>query len=345
MKTAVSSPGKVADVASMVHSKAAYLAEQRRFGELLGFLAESAISWNPYYHWKVSGATSRYITKELDGYRMLLDPHDTGISRTLLSYGTHEQCSTSAFRRELQRLKEDVDGEITALELGANIGYYVLLEASVLGERARIHAIEPAPANIELLERNVRLNGFEDVVDIEWCAIGETVEPVHLHFDESSNRHGVRRSHEALGDSTGNVVSGANTLVNAAVPSQGALTVQQTTVDEYLAERDIQPAAVNVLRMDVEGYEAEIFEGMTSVLEVDSPLVIYLEFHQNYLNEAPAEAVVTALAENGFEIVSAVNERAASIGDVPRWYGHQLDIETFEDLLAEDHYVELVLRR
>ena len=346
IETAVSSPEAILRVGAVVALKARWLIEQQRFAGLVGFLVEVLVGWNPYYEWVRRRNTEQFVEANVRGHRMALDPTDAGISRTLLSYETHEHLSTNAFEAELRRLKAEIDGEITVLEIGANIGYFSLVEAGVLGKRARIHAIEPAPDNAALLERNIALNGYEDVIDIERCAIGDTIGPVDLHFNESSNRHGVRQSADCT-DVTGKTTirSEAQTVVNTSTPSLGAVSVPQTTVDRFLADRDISPAAVNVVRMDVEGYETAVLAGMTSVLEATTPLVIYLEFHQNYLAEESAEAVVQALADNGFEIVSAVNEMGACIGALPRWYGRRLDVETFEDLLAENHYVELIVRR
>jgi FkbM family methyltransferase len=344
--TAISSPGSVSIVTRTIATKAYWLLKQGRTGASIGFLIESIVGWNPYYERLVRRHPERFVVTDVRDHWMKLDSHDTGISRTLLSYGTHEHLSTSVFENELRRLAAEITGEITVLEIGANIGYFSLVEAETLGTRARIHAIEPEPENASLLERNVALNGHEDVVDIERCAIGDTVDPVELHVSDLSNRHGIRRASDDAGSTRSAVMRhDAETVANTNTPSLGTVPVRQTTVDRFLADRDISPDAVDAIRMDVEGYETAIFAGMESVLEATTPLVIYLEFHQNYLTDGSAKTIVTALAENGFEIVSAVNEVGATIGGVPRWYGRQLDIETFEDLLAEDHYVELVVRR
>lgn len=346
IETAVSSPEAILSVGAVVAMKARWLVEQRRFAGLVGFLVEAFANRNPYYEWVRRRNTERFVEANVRGHRMALDPTNAGISRTLLSYGTHEHLSTNAFEDELRRLKTEIDGEITVLEIGANIGYFSLVEARVLGQRASIHAIEPAPDNAVLLERNVVLNGYEDVIDAERCAIGDTVEPVELHRSSLSNRHGVRRSTDTTDVPREPAIRNeAKTVVNTSTPSRGTVSVPQTTVDRFLADRGLSPDEVHVVRMDVEGYETAVFAGMKRVLEARTPLVIYMEFHQNYLADEATEVIVRTLADNGFEIVSAVNEVDACIGNIPRWYGRRLDIETFEDLLTENHYVELIVRR
>ena len=50
-----------------------------------------------------------------------------------------------------------VDNEVqpndTILDLGANIGYYILMEAQKLSNNAKIYAVEPDPRNIKMLSK------------------------------------------------------------------------------------------------------------------------------------------------------------------------------------------------
>jgi FkbM family methyltransferase len=58
------------------------------------------------------------------------------------------------------------------VDIGANIGAFAILAANKLGTTGRVFAYEPDPATCERLRANVRLNGFEDVVVVENCAVG-----------------------------------------------------------------------------------------------------------------------------------------------------------------------------
>lgn len=46
------------------------------------------------------------------------------------------------------------------IDVGANIGYFSLLAASIVGNTGKVHAIEPSPSIFEVLARNIRRNGF-----------------------------------------------------------------------------------------------------------------------------------------------------------------------------------------
>ena len=54
----------------------------------------------------------------------------------------------------------------TVLDLGANIGYYAIMEAKV-GSSGKIYAIEPDPRNIEILIKNLKLNKINDIFEFE----------------------------------------------------------------------------------------------------------------------------------------------------------------------------------
>ena len=60
--------------------------------------------------------------------------------------------------RELDH-KWMLDNELSSgnvvLDLGANIGYYAIMEARKIGGTGKIYAIEPDPRNIELLQKNI----------------------------------------------------------------------------------------------------------------------------------------------------------------------------------------------
>ena len=82
---------------------------------------------------------------------MYLDPRDKGISRTLLLFG----------ERELDHriiLKKVLSKNMKVFDIGANIGYYVLMESSIIGEKGKIIAVEPLPKNMQLLKKNLDLN-------------------------------------------------------------------------------------------------------------------------------------------------------------------------------------------
>ena len=98
----------------------------------------------------------RFVTHNVYDYRLLLDTKDRGISRTLLLFG----------KRELEHrkmLQEIVKEGSRIFDIGANIGYYAVMEALMVGKEGEVIAIEPSPSNVRLLERNVALNDQKNI--------------------------------------------------------------------------------------------------------------------------------------------------------------------------------------
>ena len=82
---------------------------------------------------------------------MYLDPKDRGISRTLLLFGERELDHKLILERIVKK-------NMKIFDIGANIGYYVLMESNLIGEKGKILAIEPVDKNIKLLRKNLKLN-------------------------------------------------------------------------------------------------------------------------------------------------------------------------------------------
>ena len=88
------------------------------------------------------------------GNKMFLDPQD---SLLLSINGIYEEFETELVSKEIS--KNDV-----VVDIGANIGYYTLIFAKLVGENGKVFAFEPDPSNFALLKKNVELNGFRNVV-------------------------------------------------------------------------------------------------------------------------------------------------------------------------------------
>lgn len=344
LRAGETSTARIARYLRLEARKLGCLLRAGRFGAAVGSIAELLTGRNPYYAARLEDG--RYQTVDVRDHELVVDTADAGISRTLLAYGVHEYRSTKAFERELERLAAAVDGPVRILEIGANIGYFCAIEASVLGDRARIHAIEPVPSNADLLERNLERNGLADRVDVDRLAVGAEETTVEMDLSTHSNQHRVRDADAATGDEHGDHVLATGDEHG----DRESVTVDQTTGDSYLADRDVDPASVDVVRFDVEGYEREVLAGLSDVLDAPGPTVLFLELHPLELPSDVRSELVDRLADARFEVVSAVRtDAAAGVDDERRWHGLECGVDDFDDLrraMAEsDHSIELVARK
>lgn len=187
---------------------------------------------------------------------MYLDLEDRGISRTLLLFG----------ERELEHkiiLEKVLKSGMTVLDIGCNIGYYAIMELGLIGKEGTLIAVEPSASNIELARRNLSLNGYDDV-EIHHKAISDSKGIKELFMSEMSNLHTFHASEKSKAHLSGTTVE-----------------VEVDTVPGVMNGRH-----VDLIRMDVEGHEVEVFNGMLPAIETGnmSPMIIF-EIHRTRYGE------------------------------------------------------------
>jgi len=193
------------------------------------------------------------IEIEILGYKMRVLSDDRGLSRDLLIDGIREDGSTHLMESILH-------GDMIAFDIGANLGYYLLLEATRLGRNSHIFAFEPHPDNFRMLKKNIELNGMSDKVSIYQCAVSDRNGSAELIVEHCSNYHRL--------------------VSSATMPAKDEtqrINVQTVSLDSFCKEHEIESA--DFIRMDVEGQEVEIIRGARDVIKRSPNCVIFLEIH------------------------------------------------------------------
>ena len=98
--------------------------------------------------------------REIEGSKMYLNPRVKGPMR--VAFRSYIR-SRGKEKLTTQLFKEVVKGGYTVLDIGANIGYFTLLAARLVGKKGKVYAFEPEPRNYSMLLRNVTLNEYENV--------------------------------------------------------------------------------------------------------------------------------------------------------------------------------------
>lgn len=255
-------------------------------GFLAGAVIEELTGRNPYFWIRERLGKDRIVTRTIRGHEMQLDFYDRGLSRHLFIRGVHESEATMAYRDALAELDNIVDGRLTVLEVGANIGYYVLEIADQLGDNGSILALEPDPENRSLLRTNVERNGYEALVDIHPQAADAT----------SGERTFYRSTH-----SNWNRLGGEYADENDDHMTD-QFSVETTTVDDFITGRDTALSDIHALRMDLEGQELAVLQGMESLLSSDGPLILFIEFHPDFVGDSEYERALSTLEASDLEI-------------------------------------------
>ena len=136
---------------------------------------------------------------------------------------------------------------MSIVDVGANIGYYALLFVSHLRGIGKIVCLEPEPTNLIELRANVAENQLENLVEVLPVAAG--------NFD------GMAKLEPGL---------------NGLVVSRGSLEVPIWRIDSMNLGR------VDLMKIDVEGFEGAVLDGATATIERDRP-TLFLELHPQLL--------------------------------------------------------------
>jgi FkbM family methyltransferase len=152
------------------------------------------------------------------------------------------------------------DGSV--MDLGAHIGLFTVVMARLVGANGRVFSFEPTPQTRAVLERTVRLNGCDTIVE----ARGEAV----------AGATGTATFYD-----TGDVLSNANSLVHTGRSREG-LEVPTIRLDDFVAERKI---SVGCLKIDIEGAELELLRGARQTFLSCRPTAM-LSLHPVAIQEA-----------------------------------------------------------
>jgi len=182
----------------------------------------------------------------------------------------HEPSTVKVFERFLA-------AGSTAVDVGANIGYLSLQMARCVGGEGTVYAVEPAPENLVWLRRNVDLNAAHQIRILPVGAGAETSQ--RSMFLTGSTRNTFHPDPNATADSK-------------------TVSVPQVRLD------DVIEGAIDLVKIDVEGSELEVLQGMQRILDENPRLCLIVEWNPGRLRAANVEpgSLPEYLAERGMRV-------------------------------------------
>lgn len=207
-------------------------------------------------------ADGAVLCRVLGRYKMYVPAEDRSLAPHLALDGYWELWLTRFLLRTLR-------AGMRVADIGANVGYYSLLMAEMVGEAGHVLAIEPNPAVAPLLRDNLLMGGFAARSTVAEVALGAAAE------------EGRRLA-----------VPGGAPMNAALMPAgaEGGHAVRVTTLDALLEGWP----RLDLVKIDAEGAEAEILQGMAATLARWRPhLVVEINAARGY----DAAALLRRLAE------------------------------------------------
>jgi FkbM family methyltransferase len=167
----------------------------------------------------------------LPGFEMeIRDPREH-VQRYIFFRGIFEPRETALFRKLLRPGDKVVD-------VGANIGWFTLLAARIIGPSGRVLAFEPFPSSFDHLKRNLSINDFSNI-DLFPIALDYTDAVIHLAAATVENQGSV-----------------------SAFACTEGVSVPTRRLDDLLAPNQ----RYRLLKIDVEGAEMRVLSGAQSAL-------------------------------------------------------------------------------
>jgi len=158
----------------------------------------------------------------------------------LYYYGTHEYFSTRIVENILKT-------NMVVFDIGANIGYYTLLCASLVGPTGKVYAFEPMSPAMDKIEENYRINGLKNVI-LEKKVLAEITklkQPVCFNY-----------SWPIVGEAK----------------KPGIEYVDFISLDDYVSTNNIY--RIDFVKLDVDGYEYKIISGGENAIRRFKPLIL-----------------------------------------------------------------------
>jgi FkbM family methyltransferase len=187
--------------------------------------------------------------------------------------------------QEMLQAFPDLVGDGNVLDIGANIGYTAAVLAQAIKPDRKVFAFEPEPFNFKILQQTALQPEFEGKIAPHQCAVGAEDGTINLWINL-----GHHADHRVITDP-----------FSAAHPGLTGVSAPLVSIDSFLENKQLQ---ISFVKIDVQGYELAVCQGMQKTLQQNPDIVIFLEFAPSAMRELGFDPshLINLLVENNFEI-------------------------------------------
>ncbi len=194
----------------------------------------------------------------------------------------------------------------TVFDIGSYTGIYALIAAKS-NKKLKVSAFEPNPNLFSALEKNLKLNRIRNVKS-EQMALDNQPGEAYLYLN-----HDI---HTSIGSLIQSSTAGKKVLV------------RKTTLDIYCENHSVN--SIDLIKIDVEGYEANVLQGGSSIIKKSSPIIL-----MESLTQVTLEKQFELLSELGYLRPLQVNGDGFDLNNW-LWFtdSHKEKIEQIRHLLV-----------
>ncbi len=196
--------------------------------------------------------TRRFININNGGFKIMIDPKNGYTDKMLYLERSRDKYVTDVLDKYLTKGSVFVD-------IGMNIGYETLWGAKIVGETGKVISFEPLAFLVEQVKESLKVNNFKNV-EIVNKALGIKEEKLKIFLTSAD--------------------AGLSSLVNSE-NSNREENIDVSTLDKEL--KDL--TRLDLIKIDVEGYEYEVLVGGNEIIAKFLPAVIF-EFTSDVYEKA-----------------------------------------------------------
>jgi FkbM family methyltransferase len=233
-------------------------------------------------------SSRKQFVKCANGHKMYLDEEDAlGLSMP----GGYQTEGIIKF------MENNIQEGDTVLDLGANIGYYTLLFAKIVGEKGKVYAFEPDPVNFKLLELNILINGYKNIIPVQ-KAISDKTKTVNFYRSNAKSHNLYKEGYHEV------------------------IKVESARLDDFLPKEKI-----DFIKMDIEGAEGEAIIGMKNILKRNKNIKLIFEYRRFTLDKTNMDSrrLLEFLEKQGFSFCDVKLNRNTTKEEILKNYKTAID--------------------
>lgn len=219
----------------------------------------------------------RLLTKTKYGHKMFLVASDVSLTPHIAVDGYWEEWITNIFMKVVKPGMQVVD-------VGANVGYYTLLAAQLVGEKGHVTAFEANKELADVVYRNLQINGYQERSTVIDKAV----------FSESKTLNfSIYKNHKGSSGLWGSEQDAGNFRDEVEI-----VQVEAVSLDEQFAQR-----TPDLIKIDAEGAEGHVLMGARQLMERNRNLQLLIEYNPHFISGSfgSLEAFHSMITSMGFE--------------------------------------------
>jgi len=210
-------------------------------------------------------------TRCINDQSLNINPNRSVVEMRLHALGTYEPEVIKYFNDYLEQ-------GMTFIDVGANIGFFSLIAADIVGKKGKVIAYEPHPDTYEELCANITLNDYDNII------------PKNVAISSNSGKLNFNTS--------------SDHAFNSIAPQAGSTTIEVNcqTLDASLQELDVRNC--NLIKMDIEGAELFAIQGIDKTLANHPKVSFLIELHHKQINKlgGKSEDIYNYFTKNQYKL-------------------------------------------